>query len=162
MPADMEFMDIRKGSDIEFGQSIYEPFGIAQLESLTFGGICVLTNVCGCCGFVNDIVAAERLNGFETVENIITADYIDSTGPSGGDVKELLAMDREMRNEVEQIEARKIAEQILLRLPKSDAEIEKLLESGYRIARNMSWDIVVTRQLLASLKQMLYRQPARV
>jgi hypothetical protein len=27
MPADMEFMDIRKGSDVEFGQSIYEPFG---------------------------------------------------------------------------------------------------------------------------------------
>ncbi|MHC5087417.1 MAG: glycosyltransferase family protein, partial [Planctomycetota bacterium] len=48
MPSDMEFMDIRKGSDVEFGQSIYEPFGIAQLEPLTFGGICVLTNVCGC------------------------------------------------------------------------------------------------------------------
>src|SRR3569832_2193757 len=26
MPADMEFMDIRKGSDVEFGQSIYGPF----------------------------------------------------------------------------------------------------------------------------------------
>ncbi|MEJ2649853.1 MAG: hypothetical protein P8016_15765, partial [Sedimentisphaerales bacterium] len=32
MLPDMEFMDIRKGSDVEFGQSIYEPFGIAQLE----------------------------------------------------------------------------------------------------------------------------------
>ena len=41
MPEDMEFMDIRKGADVEFGQSIYEPFGIAQLEPLTFGGICV-------------------------------------------------------------------------------------------------------------------------
>ena len=52
MPADMEFMDIRKGSDAEFGQSIYEPFGIAQVEPISFGGICVFTNVCGCAGFV--------------------------------------------------------------------------------------------------------------
>ena len=42
MPSDMEFMDIRKGSDAEFGQSIYEPFGIAQVEPISFGGICVL------------------------------------------------------------------------------------------------------------------------
>ena len=51
MPADMEFMDIRKGSDVEFGQSIYEPFGIAQVEPISFGGICVFSNVCGCAGF---------------------------------------------------------------------------------------------------------------
>ena len=48
MQPDMEFLDIRKGTDIEFGQSIYEPFGIAQLEPLSFGGMCVITNVCGC------------------------------------------------------------------------------------------------------------------
>ena len=47
MPADMEFMDIRKGSDAEFGQSIYEPFGIAQVEPISFGGICIFTNICG-------------------------------------------------------------------------------------------------------------------
>ena len=39
MPADMEFLDIRRGSDLEFGQSIYEPFGIAQVEPLTYGAI---------------------------------------------------------------------------------------------------------------------------
>jgi hypothetical protein len=53
MPADMEFMDIRKGSDVEFGQSIYEPFGIAQVEPISFGGICVFSECCGCAGFVN-------------------------------------------------------------------------------------------------------------
>ena len=53
MPADMDFIDIRKGTDIEFGQSIYEPFGIAQLEPLSFGALCVVTNICGCAGFVD-------------------------------------------------------------------------------------------------------------
>src|SRR5258706_1678203 len=61
MPADMEFMDIRKGSDVEFGQSIYEPFGIAQVEPISFGGICVFSNVCGCAGFVER--AAEKIGG---------------------------------------------------------------------------------------------------
>ena len=28
MPADMNPLDIRRGTDVEFGQSIYEPFGI--------------------------------------------------------------------------------------------------------------------------------------
>ena len=60
MPADMEFMDIRKGSDVEFGQSIYEPFGIAQVEPISFGGICVFTNICGCAGFVEKAAGGSR------------------------------------------------------------------------------------------------------
>ena len=46
----MSFLDIRRGSDVEFGQSIYEPFGIAMLEPLTYGAICVISSVCGCAG----------------------------------------------------------------------------------------------------------------
>ncbi|CAA9399609.1 MAG: hypothetical protein AVDCRST_MAG64-1631, partial [uncultured Phycisphaerae bacterium] len=69
MPADMEFMDIRKGSDVEFGQSIYEPFGIAQVEPISFGGICVFSECCGCAGFVNQAV-----DGRPT-PNVIVADY---------------------------------------------------------------------------------------
>ena len=71
MPADMEFMDIRKGSDAEFGQSIYEPFGIAQVEPISFGGICVFTNVCGCAGFV------DKAAGGKPTPNVIVADYTD-------------------------------------------------------------------------------------
>ncbi|MCI0498629.1 MAG: glycosyltransferase, partial [Planctomycetales bacterium] len=74
MPSDMQFMDIRKGSDVEFGQSIYEPFGIAQLEPLTFGGICVLTNVCGCAGF------AKAVAGSEIIPNVIFVDYTELNG----------------------------------------------------------------------------------
>ena len=71
MPADMEFMDIRKGSDVEFGQSIYEPFGIAQVEPISFGGICVFSNVCGCAGFV------EKAAGGQPTPNVIVADYTE-------------------------------------------------------------------------------------
>ena len=50
MPEDMTILDIRRGTDLEFGQSIYEPFGISQLEPLTYGAVCVPTAVCGCRG----------------------------------------------------------------------------------------------------------------
>ena len=35
MPEEMRFSDLRNGADLEFGQSIYEPFGIAQFEPLS-------------------------------------------------------------------------------------------------------------------------------
>jgi hypothetical protein len=65
----MEFMDIRKGSDVELGQSIYEPFGISQVEPLSFGAICVLSNVCECRSFI------EHATDGEDVPNVIVADY---------------------------------------------------------------------------------------
>ena len=55
----MEFSDIRRGSDLEFGQSIYEPFGISQIEPVNFGAISCVSNVCGCIGFVQQ--AADEL-----------------------------------------------------------------------------------------------------
>src|SRR4051794_9197795 len=82
MPAEMEFMDIRKGSDVEFGQSIYEPFGIAQVEPISFGGICVFTNVCGCAGFVAKAAGGQSSAGTSAGDagqtlNAIVADYTD-------------------------------------------------------------------------------------
>ena len=59
MPAGMGFSDIRRGSDLEFGQSVYEPFGIAQIEPVGFGAISCVSNVCGCVGFVQQ--AADEL-----------------------------------------------------------------------------------------------------
>ncbi|MCB0126289.1 MAG: hypothetical protein KDE58_28725, partial [Caldilineaceae bacterium] len=70
MPAEMDFMDIRKGSDLEFGQSIYEPFGIAQVEPLSFGALCCVSNVCGCVGF-----ATRAAGSLEELPNLVVADY---------------------------------------------------------------------------------------
>ena len=75
MPADMEFPDIRFGSDLEFGQSIYEPFGIAQVEPLTSGALCCISNVCGCAGFV-----ASAAGGLENAPNLVIADYVITPG----------------------------------------------------------------------------------
>ncbi len=145
MPEDMEFMDIRKGSDVEFGQSIYEPFGIAQLEPLTFGGICVISSVCGCSGFVRDTTGGEGLR------NVIVADYTNLEGRTYADIEDMLQIDRSVRDQIETNESAKIAMQICSRLAKSDEEIESMIQAGYNVAKEMNWDVIVRDYLLESL-----------
>jgi len=152
MPENMEFMDIRKGSDVEFGQSIYEPFGIAMLEPLTFGAICVLSSVCGCAGFVRDTA------GLEDIRNVIIADYTDTNGYNFSDIEDLLQIDQTVRDQVEHHVSEKVAMQICSRLAKNISEVEELVESGYRLAQNMSWDAVVKNYLLGSLEGLATRQ----
>ncbi|MHC4488172.1 MAG: hypothetical protein ACYS9C_11875 [Planctomycetota bacterium] len=147
MPENVEFMDIRKGTDVEFGQSIYEPFGIAQLEPLTFGGICVFSSVCGCSGFLRDIT------GSENVKNVIIADYTNLETRKDTDLEDLLHIDQSVRNQIEARESEKVAMQICSRLPKNQSEVESMIQTGYELAKNMSWDIAVKNYLLSNLQK---------
>ncbi len=144
MPQESEFMDIRKGSDVEFGQSTYEPFGIAQLEPLTFGGICVISSVCGCSGFVRDVT------GGEAVKNVIVADYTNLQTQDYADIEDMLQIGKTIRDRIEASEAERVAMQICSRLPKSEAEMTSMVETGWNLAQNMSWNVVVENYLLGS------------
>jgi len=156
MPKDMEFMDIRKGSDVEFGQSIYEPFGISQLEPLSFGGICVVSSVCGCSGFVRDVA-----NG-ENTKNVIIADYTDLNNHRFADIEDLLQIDRSLRDRIEASISEKVAKEIISRLAQNESEIESMIQNGYALAKNMSWDAVVKNYLLRSLQTVLHKGRSRV
>ncbi len=145
VPNNMEFIDIRKGTDVEFGQSIYEPFGIAQFEPLTFGAICVVTNVCGCRGFLRDVT------GDRDVRNVIVADYTQLGDYPYADLEDLMQIGRKVRDQAEAREGARVATEVLNRLPKTDAESESLLHEGYRLARSMSWDVIVRKYLLNDL-----------
>jgi len=147
MPPQMDFVDIRRGTDVEFGLSIYEPFGIAQLEPLTFGGLCVITNICGCAGFLRDIA------GSEGAKNVIVADFTRIDPTRFADVEDMLQIDRAIRDRIEQAEAERVAMQICSRLPKSESDIENMIQTGYSLAKNMSWDTVVNNYLLPSLQK---------
>jgi hypothetical protein len=151
MSKDMEFMDIRRGSDVEFGQSIYEPFGIAQLEPLTFGGICVVSSVCGCAGFVLDIAGAEG------AKNLVIADYTRLNNYDSDNVENLLKIDESVRKQIEQSVSEKVAMQICSRLAKSESETEDMIKTGYSLAKNMSWDEVVKNYLLPTLQNVLVK-----
>jgi len=149
MPADMEFMDIRKGSDVEFGQSIYEPFGIAQVEPISFGGICVYSNVCGCAGLV------EKAAGGET-PNAIVADY---TKLPPGHVKpeELLNIGKAQRDEIEQAVGKQVAAELMKRLPRTPADFAGYVDRGHALAEKMSWNAVARQYVVPGLKRAALR-----
>jgi len=152
MPYDMEFMDIRRGTDVEFGQSIYEPFGIAQLEPLCFGGLCVITDLCGCAGFVREAA------GGRDVMNVIEADYTELDGDEEGHLEDMLHIDRGCRDRIEHKISEKIALEICSRLPKNDEDTSALLQSGYQLARHMGWEAVAEKYVLRAFSKALRKQ----
>jgi len=155
MPKDMEFMDIRKGTDVEFGQSIYEPFGIAPLEPLSFGGLCVVSNVSGCGGFVKDVT------GGEYVKNVIIADYTTLDADGYTDIEDILQIGRDVRNQIENRTSKNVALEILARLPKGREAIEEMIRAGYRLAKHMSWETVFQNYVSNSLQEIIHKQYRR-
>jgi hypothetical protein len=149
MPAEMEFMDIRKGSDLEFGQSIYEPFGIAQVEPLSFGALCCVSNVCGCVGFVE-----RAAGGLAQAPNVVVADYC-ALPPSYwlGSPYDALAIGQGVRDWLESSNSAVAAQQIFDRLPRTPAQSEALLAQGSHIAERMSWEVVARDYLLPGLRR---------
>jgi len=145
MPAEMEFMDIRKGSDAEFGQSIYEPFGIAQVEPISFGGICVFSNICGCAGFV------EKAAGGQT-PNVIVADYTELPEKSLRP-EQLMSIGKKERDAIEHTVAEMVANELLARLPRTPAEFEQSLDRGYALAQKMSWDVVARDYVVPGIQR---------
>jgi hypothetical protein len=147
MPAEMEFADIRKGSDVEFGQSIYEPFGIAQLEPLSVGALCCVSNVCGCVGF-----AERAAHGLSSLPNLVLADYVSL--PQGywlGSPYDALGIDQGVRDWIEGNNSAATARLLFERLPRDHQQIQTLLERGQLAAQAMSWEVVVQDYLLPGL-----------
>ncbi len=148
MPETMEYADIRRGTDLEFGQSIYEPFGIAQLEPLSSGALCCLSTSCGCVYFI------EKEAGL-ALNNIVLADYI--TLPPGWyypTARDMLNIGTYERDQIEAAESYRAAQKIIARLPREGHDAWLLLENGRALAEKMSWPVVVEKELLPALGEL--------
>lgn len=146
MPEDMTDDDIRWGSTLEFGQSIYEPFGISQTEPLSYGALCVVSSICGCLGFIQQIVKGQL------PDNLIVADYVTLPEEmAGGDHRSAQVLGRTERDGIEAAQAQQVALEIMSRLPTTKRARQKLLRSGQKLSQQMSWDIVVQHQVLPAL-----------
>ena len=154
MPADMSLLDIRRGSDVEFGQSIYEPFGIAQLEPLTFGALCVVTNVSGCAGFV------EKVTEGRGPPNVLVADYFGGLPHAGDAAQRVPRAERHVRTSPEEKGARGVRGPRWAHLPKNEAELAERMRCGYELASRMSWEVVVGQYVLPAIEKAIARQPA--
>jgi glycosyltransferase involved in cell wall biosynthesis len=147
MPEGMGFMDLRKGTDVEFGQSIYEPFGIAQVEPLSFGAVCVVSNVCGCVGFVT------KAAGPGGTDRVIVADYTRLPGDVAIPEDDALSIGLQARDDLEARNSLRVAEQVFERLPRTPEAVERAVAEGYRLASRMSWDVVVEDYFLPGLRR---------
>ncbi len=149
MPEEMEFMDLRHGIDVEFGQSIYEPFGIAQVEPLSFGALCVLSTACGCIGFIRDA-------GGLDLPNVVIGDYLflpDWANPHN--LSSVLNIGGGTRDAVENMIAEQVAQQIIERLPRTGEALQQRLDDGYEIGARMSWEVVVRDYFLPPLERIV-------
>jgi hypothetical protein len=153
MPEDMTFMDLRKGTDLEFGQSIYEPFGIAVLEPLGFGAICVPSSICGCCGYLS------RVTNGEGSQNVVVSDY---TSLVGWNLLDTRAIGLAERNHLEAARGESLAWEIMARLPNSDEERFALLDNGFALAEKMSWDAVCRDYFLPGIQRAINRRSGNV
>jgi glycosyltransferase involved in cell wall biosynthesis len=145
VPEGMTFQDLRQGSDVEFGQSAYEPFGIAQLETLAFGGISVISRACGCAQLLSR-VAADGLP-----ENVLVADYGQTPGEGSQPVSGADA------HRIEHEVAARLARELLDRLPTCEEAFARLLESGWATAEKMSWQSVCREYFVPAMERCLGR-----
>lgn len=150
VPEEMTFADIRCGTDLEFGLSVYEPFGISQLEPLCFGALCAVSSVCGCMGFVRKAAGDDSCD-----DNVIEADFV--TLSKKMQVEELKGMTIPQREKIESREARRLAGLICRKLPRDEQAIARRIQSGHDLAARMSWEHVMRAYFLPSLENAIAR-----
>jgi hypothetical protein len=107
----------------------------------------VFSSVCGCSGLLRDVA------GTQDVKNVIVADYTNLSECDYAEIEDLLQIDRPVRDQVEIKESKRVAEEIVQRLPQNESEIESLIRTGYRLAANMGWDVIVKNYLLSGLQK---------
>ncbi|HUS45091.1 MAG TPA: hypothetical protein VM219_03560 [Phycisphaerae bacterium] len=143
VPEELLFQDLRQGSDVEFGQSAYEPFGIAPLETLAFGGISVISTACGCAPFLT------RVSGDALPENVLLVEYV---APAGAEADSMSDAETER---IEHEIAARLAARLADRLPTGREALARLLESGWELTQKMSWEVVARDYLLPALQRCL-------
>ena len=114
MPKDMKSGDIYMGPDLIFGQSVYEPFGISHLMSLTYGAISVLSSSCGCVRFASAVKNGRKItNLFEVADYTAPFKHYD-------DFRDIVSLSQEDRDSIEDKNSSKVAENIAGKLPQND------------------------------------------
>jgi glycosyltransferase involved in cell wall biosynthesis len=144
VPEETDFCDLRIGSDVEFGFSIYEPFGKSQLEVLPFGGIPAVSSSCGCSYLLK--------NRFQDLAHKPYA-VIDFIGGIKNHLKDddLSSMSIEYRFELEKQLFAKAGKDIFLSLPKDDSERLQALDSIQEQFQRLSWEKVASSMNLSDL-----------
>ncbi len=147
VPSGMTLTDLRLAAEVEFGLSTYEPFGIAPLEPLAGGAICVVSAVSGC-AFAAQAAAGDEAEG---LRNVLICDY---TNPSSGlTIEEAFALDEGALRSHELEVSAAVAGLLLPRIESLKADPGLYLKSGQGLAERLSWERIVSGSLLPVLER---------
>jgi hypothetical protein len=165
-PADMTLNHLRAAADAELGLSIYEPFGIAPLEPLHAGAVCVVSSVSGCMGLVRRAIADLKMD-LSTCPLVLEADFVaDSVLTEAGlmSVNDRPSVDQNghfrcraiqfgahERDMLEERVCARLAAEVVSRLPRDEAARRAAFDLGQRLADRMSWDAVATSDFIPGL-----------
>lgn len=139
IPKGASILDLRLASDIEFGMSIYEPFGIAQLETLPYGGFPVISSVCGCACLLEKTL--ERGDYLSIDFTKIPKEFWDVLKEK----KDFKAMSKEMRDLIETEICAKHAAKVASLLPQNKSEHKKRFDTMQDKAHLLGWEHVAER-----------------
>ena len=146
MPENAQWLDLRIGSDAEFGMSIYEPFGIAQIETIQFGGLAVLSDACGCCGLIRSKYRSNG-NSYHIVDFTRNSDdlTIDSLMNMNSDTK--TAIEKKVIKE----QSLAIFEKIKNNMHSETAETH--FKESQKLAFEIDWDHIVSKNIIPVLNK---------
>lgn len=148
-PADLTVADLRRAADAELGPAVYEPFGIAPLEPLHAGAVCLVSTASGCLGLAERAMQAEKLTEADC-PILLRADLIGAAPRR--DPISLVHMSAHERDEIENQVCRRLAHELARRLPADDAARDRALALGQRLAARMSWDAVAASDFLPAVR----------
>jgi len=131
VPEEAEFADLRIASDAEFGFSIYEPFGIAQIEVVPFGGVSVLSSSCGSASFLMERFADAPIKPFYILDFISAGKKLSSTALRNMTIQQRTSMEDEI--------LAKNAQGIFDVLPLGEEKRKKYLDNALNYISRISW-----------------------
>jgi hypothetical protein len=143
VPADAELADLRIGSDAELGFSIYEPFGIAQLETVPFGGVALLSSSCGCASFLTKAFEKASVKPYHIV------DFIGEGASMSFD--QLKKMTIPQRDAIERNILLRSAPQIFDTLALTPKRRKEYLTNAQKYSPLLGWETTVRDYLLPNL-----------
>lgn len=142
VPPDTDLLDLRVASDAEIGLSVYEPFGIAQLETIPFGGTSILSSSCGSAAMLQRIFAEAEIKPFYVL------DFVGAGKGMAND--QLRKLTQEQRNVIERTLVSQHAKAIFDVLPVSEQRREAYLRNAQRYLDQLTWESAATAYLRPS------------
>lgn len=148
MPEDMTALDLRMGSDVTFGQGIYQPGSVSPLETLIYGGICVMGQCAG-----EEIL--QQTDDGPLPSQWIAADYTQL--PQVPDsLRGMMAIDQAARDGIEESVSRQVAEQLAKKLGESPSE--QFLQQGAELAEFLDWNSVCEQMFMPAIDRAFLRR----